>query len=337
MATYAKQETASGPKSKLAQALASIDKKVAKLDMAASTLTTAVAEVPKDSWSVTLAPPGRAKVAFAVIGAGGVGARIIPALAQMARRNDVIKVIDHDIVESRNLHRQHFTGKDIGSPKAAIMSRRYSREFTSVQSFVTALKPYAEDPYQLWKILNEGTGAALAVDGISHYIIIGAVDNPTARIAMWDHFNYIVSQGRPVAYIDVGNEMRGGQVILNAVWPGRSMNTGTGFRSALASIRLEGKTALANLWEPAPVQTAEDIAAAEETRCAARLDLQTVVVNNMGAALVLNVVNSLLNGLPIAAAGCYFSTLNSVSPIPMVPKELGGIVTFIGHKAVDQS
>lgn len=288
------------------------------------------------NWTLTLAPPGRAKVSYAVIGAGGVGARIIPALAQMARRNDVIKVIDHDIVEGRNLHRQHFTGRDIGQAKAAIMARRYTREHTTVQAFVTKITPYAIDPYQLWRILNEATGATLAADGVSHYIIIGAVDNAEARIALWDHFMYVAAQGRPVSYIDVGNEMRGGQVIFNAIWPGRSMNMADGFRSQISTLKVTGKTALPNLWEPPPTRTAEEIASDEETRCAARMDLQTVVVNNMGAALVLNMVNSLLNGLPIGAAGHYFSTLNSMSPIPLVCKNItAGGTTFEGHKVVD--
>ncbi|MEQ1737542.1 MAG: ThiF family adenylyltransferase, partial [Rhodoglobus sp.] len=53
-----------------------------------------------------------------VIGAGGLGSSVIPALAGAGVGE--ISIVDDDRVELGNLHRQHIhTMADVGNPKAA--------------------------------------------------------------------------------------------------------------------------------------------------------------------------------------------------------------------------
>ena len=58
-----------------------------------------------------------------VVGAGGLGCAVLPALASAGV--GVIGVIDFDTVEQHNLQRQFlFTGRDVGRPKAIAARER---------------------------------------------------------------------------------------------------------------------------------------------------------------------------------------------------------------------
>ncbi len=71
-------------------------------------------------------PSGQAKLAHArvlVVGAGGLGCTVIPALA--AAGIGQLTLIDPDLIELTNLHRQTlYTMADIGTPKATTAARR---------------------------------------------------------------------------------------------------------------------------------------------------------------------------------------------------------------------
>jgi len=65
----------------------------------------------------------------AVVGAGGIGSAVIPALAGAGVGK--LAIIDNDVVELANLHRQPlFTESDAGQPKAEL-SARFARNLNS--------------------------------------------------------------------------------------------------------------------------------------------------------------------------------------------------------------
>ncbi len=63
-----------------------------------------------------------------IIGAGGVGSWLTPAICLLKNKNDVT-VIDADILEKKNLNRQLFTDSEIGLSKADALSKKYGCKF----------------------------------------------------------------------------------------------------------------------------------------------------------------------------------------------------------------
>ena len=59
-----------------------------------------------------------------IIGAGGVGSWLTPAICLLKSPNEVI-VVDGDTLEHKNLNRQLFTEEDIGKPKAQALADKY--------------------------------------------------------------------------------------------------------------------------------------------------------------------------------------------------------------------
>lgn len=121
-----------------------------------------------------------------VIGGGGTGSRLMPGLAQLVRTqirkynplafrlNIPIYVVDGDVVEEKNLMRQHFVRQDVGRNKAVVLAERYSVGFGVP---ITPIPHY----------LNEGTAIKVreVIDFLSAIdsgaLIIFAVDSAKAR------------------------------------------------------------------------------------------------------------------------------------------------------------
>lgn len=59
-----------------------------------------------------------------VIGAGGVGSWLTPAICLLAGKENVT-VIDGDVLEKKNLNRQLFTEAEIGKTKAEALAKKY--------------------------------------------------------------------------------------------------------------------------------------------------------------------------------------------------------------------
>jgi len=104
----------------------------------------------------------------AIVGLGGLGSPIAMTLTAMGV--GYIRIIDRDIVEKSNLHRQHlYTFKDIGYPKAEVASRR-----------LREMNPYVEiDPYPVY---IDGSTALEAIKGVD--IVLDGLDNFKARRAI---------------------------------------------------------------------------------------------------------------------------------------------------------
>lgn len=106
----------------------------------------------------------------AVIGAGGIGSAVIPALAGAGVGQ--ITVIDDDIVELANLHRQPlFCEGDVGSPKADLASQ-----------FVQRLNQFVSSNPVRQRIAPENAAELLA----GHELIIDGSDNFATRLAVSD-------------------------------------------------------------------------------------------------------------------------------------------------------
>jgi len=96
----------------------------------------------------------------AVVGAGGIGCAVIPALAGAGIGR--LTIIDDDLVEAANLHRQPLFGEaDVGQPKAELAAAYVARlnGFVSVTSVGQRITPdnaaaYIEYTVQKGDLLN---------------------------------------------------------------------------------------------------------------------------------------------------------------------------------------
>jgi adenylyltransferase/sulfurtransferase len=107
---------------------------------------------------------------IAVIGAGGIGSAVIPALAGAGIGH--LTIIDSDVVEVANLHRQPlFTEADAGTPKAVLAA-----------DFVRRLNQFVEVSPK-----KERIGSDNAKDRLGVYdLVIDGSDNFKTRLAVSD-------------------------------------------------------------------------------------------------------------------------------------------------------
>jgi adenylyltransferase/sulfurtransferase len=107
---------------------------------------------------------------IAVIGAGGIGSAVIPALAGAGVGR--LTIVDSDVVELANLHRQPlFTEADAGKPKAELAA-----------AFVKRLNRFVEVAPRQERIAPENAADLLA----GHDLVIDGSDNFATRLAVSD-------------------------------------------------------------------------------------------------------------------------------------------------------
>lgn len=106
----------------------------------------------------------------AVIGAGGIGSAVIPALAGAGVGQ--LSIIDDDVVELANLHRQPLFGEaDAGKPKSALAA-----------NFVQRLNPHVAVNAVQTRIAAANAPALLE----NHDLVIDGSDNFATRLAVSD-------------------------------------------------------------------------------------------------------------------------------------------------------
>jgi len=110
------------------------------------------------------------QASIAVIGAGGIGSAVIPALAGAGVGR--LTIIDSDVVEMANLHRQPlFKEDDVGKPKADLAA-----------GFVRAMNRFVDVA-----ALRERVGAENARELLAgHDLVIDGSDNFATRLAVSD-------------------------------------------------------------------------------------------------------------------------------------------------------
>jgi len=106
----------------------------------------------------------------AVIGAGGIGSAVIPAVAGAGIGK--LTIIDSDEVELSNLHRQPLFGEaDAGKPKAEL-----------AMTFVSRLNRFVGVSPKIQRIATENARALL----VGHDLVIDGSDNFATRLAVSD-------------------------------------------------------------------------------------------------------------------------------------------------------
>lgn len=172
-------------------------------------------------------------VVIAVVGCGGTGSHLVPTLLQYIASAKLtstaenpfpsVKVIliDGDSVEQKNLIRQRFAPHELGMNKAEALASRYG----SVYDIPIFHVPHYLTFDNVMDVLDTASGQ----EQYAHYhtpremtsnatscIVIGAVDNHTARSVIYHHFTQAVNYKRNIFWIDAGNEDTYGQVVLGA-------------------------------------------------------------------------------------------------------------------------
>lgn len=146
------------------------------------------------------------KLHIVLVGAGGTGSQLLTQLARiyhvmlaLGREQEImVTVIDDDIVSDTNLFRQAFFPADIGQYKAKVLVQRVNMGFCLNWRAVT-------------ERLTEANAHELLRDA---NLVIGAVDSPAARKAISSMGNLFQSWNRDVMWMDCGNRLDDGQVIL---------------------------------------------------------------------------------------------------------------------------
>jgi len=159
--------------------------------------------------AASLVLPPRELTRLYLVGCGGTGSWIAPALARLAavlvESSQAVEVtfIDPDQVERGNVPRQNFAFSEIGQHKAASLTRRFSSKW-GVEIGAICERFEAS-------MVESGQGELT--------VIVGAVDNPQARskissavIPHYDLFGY--SRSASTWWLDCGNHEDAGQVLL---------------------------------------------------------------------------------------------------------------------------
>lgn len=116
---------------------------------------------------------GQAKIKAArilIIGAGGIGSAVIPALA--ASGVGMMRIVDDDVVSLSNLQRQTlFATSDVGRPKVVIAAER-----------IAALNPHVMVETQALRV--DAVNLPALLDGVD--MVIDGSDNFATRLAVSD-------------------------------------------------------------------------------------------------------------------------------------------------------
>lgn len=137
-----------------------------------------------------------------VIGCGGNGSHLVSDLARLVASLSAtieIVLVDGDVVEQKNLVRQHFTEGDLGKNKAEVLATRYGNAYGTPVGFVSE---YLTDDNEDRVFGGVGRGQ----------LFITCTDNLQSR--------KIVSKQEGNVWVDLGNEEFGGQVTFSSLTGG---------------------------------------------------------------------------------------------------------------------
>jgi PRTRC genetic system ThiF family protein len=152
---------------------------------------------------------------FVVVGAGGTGSFVIPAIARLIfelKQQDnkpvAMLIVDPDVVESGNIPRSNFCSAEVGTFKAQTLAERITMAWGLETKFSC-------DRFDAEKHLKES-----ASDYRSLTVIVGCVDNYLSRRDIHntiDKFRGYGSSDAPsLWWIDGGNGRSSGQVLLGS-------------------------------------------------------------------------------------------------------------------------
>lgn len=175
--------------------------------------------------------PAADTVHLALVGCGGTGSWLAPAVARIGRllgerfsKQVTITFIDPDQVEEKNVYRQNFCQAEIGRNKAETLAYRFGLAWgLEIHALAEAFSNKRG-----WREHNL-------------LVLIGCVDNAPARRDIWKTVKAVRDR---VWWLDCGNERNSGQVLL-----------GCGAKLAENIASLPGRCA----WLPAPAVQHPDL------------------------------------------------------------------------------
>lgn len=287
-----------------------------------------------------------------ILGAGGVGARIAPLLVKHLSNGDRMTIIDGDLVEGKNLMRQHFVADDIGQYKAQVVADRAKLtaprsgiEVGFVPMFLDSsnagdlltglLEPHSTPGHELFGEFNPNLFRSL--------MIISAVDTLKARNilrhGLRDVWNRHRNRGtfrdhkvpQSTIWIDAGNAMSSGQAMLSAFMTWQTV-TGmvTGKKAQKLSLDPHGVN---ETWHSILPDFLNRVDAPETAgaNCALRIDTQSVLANTWAALSAATIAIPIISHAGIRTAGVGFSTSGMATSAPLSEKcitEVYGSPTF---------
>ncbi|MCI0489364.1 MAG: PRTRC system ThiF family protein [Blastocatellia bacterium] len=234
--------------------------------------------------------PAMDKTAVYLIGCGGTGSWLAPAVARLVyvmreQRPDIsIVFIDPDTVEAGNIPRQNFCAAEIGRPKALTLAQRYGAAW----GMEIAARVERFDP----KIIS-GTWDRLS-------IIIGCVDNAAARRAIAATLKK--NKGaHSVWWLDCGNANESGQVLLG------SSATVADLKDAFVSKRVCGRLPGPHLQAPDLLKARHEERNGHKLSCAELMaaNAQSLTINQAVAAVAADYLARMLGGGPLVKFATY--------------------------------
>ena len=148
----------------------------------------------------TLIIPDNNTINLVLVGCGGTGSWLAPAVARVGRllrdsrgMEVFIHFVDPDLVEEKNVYRQNFSNAEIGENKAYALAFRYGLSWGM---------PIIAHPRQLRDLKQVPGGYRQTT------VFLGCVDRASARQEIHD------SMVEGAWWIDAGNEADNGQVLI---------------------------------------------------------------------------------------------------------------------------
>jgi len=276
-----------------------------------------------------------------VVGCGGTGAYVISHLARLIsvvnrnrrtrrsttysynRYNEIkLYLADGDLVENKNLSRQHFIHQDIDRNKAEVLGERYSAAF-GIQIGVI--------PKDLEKASDLGF---LNLNGNNSTVVVGCVDNNASRkvIREWflgtkdgsmDNVHHQHNWSSKF-WIDSGNEERNGQVVCGFRPSARGYYGSPKLNPAKFTKSARGEFSLPCATEVYPNLMDESDQFNSQVSCAERAESapQNMQTNITAATIVMNFLNKIIINEPLKSHCIEFSIDNIFSTKLNTPENL---------------
>lgn len=228
-----------------------------------------------------------------VVGAGGTGSAVLPALARLHHAMIELghpggidcTVYDDDIVSPTNVGRQGFYPNDVGSYKASLIVNRLNMLMGTN-----------------WRAVTQRLNGRTALFNVD--LIIGCVDTRAARKAILDS----VSESNAY-YLDCGNDTDRGQVILGQMIP--------------KALRKKSPDRLPHVGELFPDLVDESKDADDDTPSCSMADAlrkQSLVINSAVAVQAFNLLWTLYRTGTLKFSGVFVNlSTGRTNPIPIDP------------------
>lgn len=242
---------------------------------------------------------------FIVVGAGGTGSFVVPALArlifelkQQQNKSAEILIVDPDVVENGNIPRSNFCFAEVGRYKAQTLAERVSMAWGIETSFSC-------EKFDAEKHLKNSNS-----DYRNLMIIVGCVDNYLARREMHRALDEFRSYGDAsrVWWVDGGNGKESGQVLLGSTTKPLKPEqyfTGTSICRALPSPSLQHP----DLLEPEKLHAPSEISCPERVR----MGEQGLNVNQRVSVEIAEILSAMLITRSLKRYAVYFDLESGTS------------------------